>query len=92
VTGYNLLPKTPSNNHRLNFAIEPTMAYSYALGAGASEGTIHGITIKWQASAFDKLAQEASRTKQTRELLKALTENFVYLAALCIQSTTVEVT
>jgi hypothetical protein len=92
VTDYYLLPKTSSNHHRLNFALEPTMAYPYTLGGDASEGTIHDITIKWQASAFNKLAQEASRAEQTRELLKALTENFVYLAAHRIQNMTVNIT
>lgn len=58
------------------------MSYLYALGPDEKKGTINEITVRWQASALTKLDDAVKRTEQTSTQLKALTENFLYLAAL----------
>jgi hypothetical protein len=68
------------------------MAYTYALAGDTTEGTINGITIRWQNSALQKLDQEVGRTQQPRTLLKALTENFIFLAAYRIKGTSAKIT
>jgi hypothetical protein len=57
------------------------MSYPYHLATNEIEGVINGITIRWQASAYNKLPAEEIRTQQTQALLKALTEDFLYRTA-----------
>ncbi|KAI0811507.1 hypothetical protein GGR55DRAFT_678328 [Xylaria sp. FL0064] len=58
-------------------------AYPYCLAPDAASGNIDGIYIKWQASALGKkLDGAAKRVEEPRELLKPLTEHFLYLSCL----------
>ena len=66
--------------------------YSYSLPSNITEGEIGGFAIRWQPSAYTRLDQEAARTKQPKELLKALTEHFLYLAAKRLKNKSVRVT
>ncbi|KAI1772992.1 hypothetical protein F4818DRAFT_453339 [Hypoxylon cercidicola] len=66
--------------------------YRHHLPKNVGEGNIGGIKIRWLNSALDvKLDIEARRLEQPRELLKALTEHFVYLCARELRSTTADI-
>ncbi|KAI1273773.1 hypothetical protein F5Y07DRAFT_411120 [Xylaria sp. FL0933] len=56
-------------------------AYPCCLAPDAVSGYIDGIYMRWQASALgDKLDDSAESLQKPRELLKALTEHFLYLS------------
>jgi hypothetical protein len=69
-----------------------TTPYIYCLAENAESGNINDIAIRWQASALIRLDQEVTRTLQSRALLKALTEHFLYLTAYRIGSQAIKIT
>jgi hypothetical protein len=68
------------------------MSYPYALAADTTQGIIDGINVRWQESAWNKLYDNVERLQQPPELLKALTENFLYLAARRLGNTSIKIT
>ncbi|KAI1399432.1 hypothetical protein F4819DRAFT_488538 [Hypoxylon fuscum] len=59
-----------------------TNPYPYCLGELEESGYVHDIKLRWQASAIgQKLETSVGNMGETRELLKAFTEQMLYMAA-----------